>query len=116
MSGDDRSVDAQSFGYTVVRLVADDRGNYVEVNDEAVRLFGYSREELLRMSVWDLTPAASELNGLELWQQFIAAGEQRGEYVIRKKNGSLLKMHYRARANVEPGRHESLLSFIPLPG
>lgn len=99
---------------TVVRLVADDRGNYVEVNDEAVRVLGYSRDELLAMSVWDLTPGASELDGLQLWQQFIAAGEQSGEYVLRTKNGGLVKMFYRARANVEPGRHESLLSFIPL--
>lgn len=104
-----------SSGPSVIRLVADDRGNYVDANDAAVELLGYSREELLSMSVWDLTPAAGELDGLTLWQEFIRSGEQTGEYVVKRKSGGLLKLHYRARANVEPGRHESLLSLLPIP-
>ncbi len=98
---------------TVLRLVADDRGNYVEVNDEAVRVLGYSREELLQMSVWDLTPGARELDGLAMWQDFIRSGEQSGEYVMKTKGGALLKLYYRARANIAPGRHESILTLIP---
>lgn len=100
--------------YSIARLVADDQGRYVDANDDAVRLLGYSRDELLSMAVWDLTPAAAELDGLTLWQSFIAEGEQSGEYIVRRKNGTLLKLYYRARANVEPGRHESLLSLIEL--
>ena len=96
----------------VVRLVADDRGNYVEVNDAAVALLGYTREELLAMSVWDLTPPPQELDGLALWQDFIRIGEQAGEYELRTKRGEMLRFRYRARANVEPGRHESLLTLI----
>jgi PAS domain S-box-containing protein len=97
----------------VMRLVADDQGNYVEVNDAALETLGYSREELLSLSVWDLTPGGNELDGLRLWQQFIRQGEQSGEYVLRTRRGGLVKFHYRARANVEPGRHESLLTLSP---
>lgn len=95
--------------------MADDRGNYVDANEAASRVLGYSREELLSMSVWDLTPGTRELDGLTLWQEFIRSGQQSGEYVVKRKSGGLLKLHYRARANIEPGRHESLLSLLPIP-
>ena len=101
-------------GTSIIRLVADDRGRYVDVNEDAERVLGYTREELLSMAVWDLTPSAGELDGLQLWQDFIREGRQQGEYVVKRKSGGLVKLHYHARANVEPGRHVSYLSFIPL--
>ena len=101
-------------GNRILRLVADDRGRYVDANEDAERVLGYTREELLSMSVWDLTPAAGELDGLQLWQSFIHQGEQQGEYVLKCKSGALLKLHYLARANVEPGRHLALMAFIPI--
>lgn len=102
-------------GPTILRLVADDQGNYVDANEAALKFLGYTREELLSLSVWDLTPAMNEIDGLTLWQEFIRSGNQEGQYVLRRKNGGLVKLHYRARSNVEPGRHESLLSLLPLP-
>lgn len=93
-----------------LRLVADDRGNLVDADEATFRLLGYTREELLQMSIWDLTPGGNELDGLMLWQDFIKAGTQTGEYVLRTKGGRQLRFRYQARANVEPGRHESVLT------
>lgn len=93
-------------------LVADDQGRYVDVNDEAVRVLGFTREELLMLSVWDLTPLPQELDGLILWQAFINEGRQQGEYVLKTKDGALLQCRYDARANVQPGRHESRLTIV----
>jgi PAS domain S-box-containing protein len=98
-----------------MRLVADDRGRFVEVNEEAVRFLGYSREELLSLSVWDLTPPPADLTGLALWQDFIRTGKQEGQYEVVTKRGGHVMLHYRARANVAPGRHESVLSILPIP-
>lgn len=39
----------------VALLIANNSGRYVDANDLATRLTGYSRAELLRISVWDLT-------------------------------------------------------------
>ena len=44
-------------------LVADDRGRYIDCNAAACELVGYGREEILRMSVWDLTPQANNIDG-----------------------------------------------------
>jgi len=73
-------------------------------------VLGYSREELLSMSVWDLTPSVNELDGLLLWQGFLRDGRQSGRYALKTKRGLLAWFDYEARANVTPGRHESVLT------
>ena len=44
-----------------------------------------------------------------LWQDFIAHGVQRGEYELRRKDGTTLRVRYWAYASVAPGVHISLL-------
>ena len=90
-------------------LVADDQGRYVAANDAACRLLGYTREELLRLSVWDLTPDPHEVEGLILWKDFIELGVQAGVYWLARKDGSMVEVAYQARANVAPRRHVSRL-------
>jgi PAS domain S-box-containing protein len=93
-------------------LIADDRGRYVDCNELACELLGYSREELLKLSVWDLTPEGNEVDGLVLWQDFIHAGAQAGIYWLVRKDGSLVEVEYRAVANATPGGHLSRLTPI----
>ncbi len=95
-------------GFTA-ELVADDRGRYVDCNPAACELIGYQREELLGMSVWDLTPQANAVDGLVMWQEFIAQGLHAGIYWLVRKDGTSVEVEYRALANVEPGRHLSRL-------
>lgn len=97
-----------------ILLVADDQGRYVDANEAAVAALGYSREELLELSVWDLTPGASELDGLHLWQQFIRAGRQEGEYVLTTKRGIRVRFRYRAVSDPQAHRHSSWLRRAPL--
>src|SRR3954462_7828761 len=52
-------------------LIANDRARYVEVNAAATVLTGYTRSELLRMSVWDLTPRPEQTMGMTAWQAFL---------------------------------------------
>ena len=90
-------------------LVADDRGRYVDCNPAACELLGYERAEILGMSVWDLTPQANNVDGLVMWQEFIAQGIQAGIYWLVRKDGTSLEVEFRAVANVAPGRHLSRL-------
>ena len=93
----------------MAKLMADDRGRYIDVDPAACELLGYTREELLQMSVWDLTPRASMVDGLVLWQQFIRIGFQAGVYTLTRKDGTLVEVEYRAVAKVEPGKHATWL-------
>jgi PAS domain S-box-containing protein len=90
-------------------LVANDEGRYLAANDTACRLLGYSREELVQLSVWDLTPDPHEVEGLILWKEFIEVGAQAGVYWLKRKDGSPIEVAYQARANVAPSRHVSRL-------
>lgn len=98
----------------VAMLVADNRGRYVDVNAAAVLLTGYSREELLRLSVWDLTPMSLQGRGRALWTAFLAREQMSGHYALRRKSGRVVKARYFAITNVLPGLHVSALATAPL--
>ena len=52
-------------------LVADDAARFVLTNDAASRLTGYSREELRRLSMWQITPGVREREAESLWRAFL---------------------------------------------
>ena len=94
----------------VSALAADNTGRYVAVNSYATTLTGYSRAELLQMSVKDLTPAMRQDTAGALWQRFIQAGAQSGDYVLERRDGAPVNVHYAAYASVAPGVHVSVLT------
>ena len=94
----------------VALLVANNSGHDVDVNDRAAQLIGYSGSELLRMSVWDLTPAPNASAGRRLWRAFLEAGQMAGRYQLCRKDGVVIRADFRAWANVLPGLHVSALA------
>jgi PAS domain-containing protein len=50
-------------------LLANDEGQYVDVNDAALELFGYTRDEFLNLSYHDITPHSK----FGRWQENVAA-------------------------------------------
>ena len=88
-------------------FVADDEGRYFDVNPAACELTGYSRAALLAMSVWDLTPTRDEEAGRVTWQQFLGQGRAGGEYRLRRHDGTIVDVEFRAVANVLPNMHVS---------
>jgi PAS domain S-box-containing protein len=94
----------------VAILIADNRARYVDVNHAATTLTGYSRAELLRLSLWDLTPERNRTAGARLWKDFLRRGRMSGGYQLRRKNGTLVSVRYLAIANVLPGVHVSALA------
>jgi PAS domain S-box-containing protein len=76
-------------------FVADAAGHYVEVNPAACALVGYTREELLTMSVTDLAPpnAATVYDGL--YQDMKAEKLDDLEFNLRRKDGRLIEVSLR---------------------
>jgi PAS domain S-box-containing protein len=93
-------------------LLADDEGRYVDINRAAVALLGRSREELLKSSIWEVTPGVHQELGRSLWQDFITAGRQTAEYTLVRGDGSTVDVEYRAVANIRPGLHMSIMRDI----
>jgi PAS domain S-box-containing protein len=86
-------------------LLADDQGHYVDANPAACALTGYNRQELLKMEVWDITPAPDRDSAPELWRQFLSMGRLSGEYTIECKDGTEREIEFRSVANIVPGIH-----------
>ncbi len=72
-------------------VVADDDGRYLEVNARATGLLGYTREELLALTVFDVV-----VTGAEWVRAQFAAGAWRGELDLRRKDGSLVPVESHA--------------------
>ncbi len=69
-------------------FVSDENGRYIEVNKAGCRITGYSREELLRMSISDLLSKGSFDEGAEQLKNTIASGGSRGDLLFRHSNGT----------------------------
>lgn len=94
----------------IAALVADDAGYYVAANAAALALTGYTREDLLKRSVADLTAAPDADVADRLWNSFVRADHQRGGYALRRQDGSTVYVRYDAYAAVAPGVHVSFLT------
>jgi PAS domain S-box-containing protein len=91
-------------------LVANDVGAFVMANRLASTLTGYSSSELLKLSVWQITPDVHEHEAETLWRAFRQRSEQFGTYRVLRKDGTTIVSEYAARSNVVRGLHVSVLS------
>lgn len=98
-------------------FVHDDRGRIADCNAEACRSLGYSREELLALSVGDfatrLVTGDERRKGATLWRRLIAgepgaaASVHEGEH--RRKDGSTFPVEVRL-GSVDYGRRRMILA------
>jgi PAS domain S-box-containing protein len=93
----------------VAVLIANNSGRYIEANDAASALTGYSHAELMRIGLPAVTPIGRESVRKRLWSQFLERGRMAGRYRIRRKDGIVIVAEYVAFANVLPGLHVSAL-------
>ena len=86
-------------------LLIDDSARFVEGNPAICQLLGYSREELLALTAWDVTPAPNRERVRDLVGALISTGTLSGEYTLLCKGGATREVEYRCVANIVPGLH-----------
>jgi PAS domain S-box-containing protein len=86
-------------------LLIDGEGKIVEANDRAVEAYGYTREELTRMSVRDLRSANGQGALAEVWRTVVKQGWAVSEAEHRRKDGSAMPVEASARVVDLDGRH-----------
>jgi PAS domain S-box-containing protein len=74
-------------------FVADERMHYIAVNRHACEVLGYTRDELLELTVTDV---AREATSPAEYDQMLARGFRDGEAVLTRKDGSTVPFAYRA--------------------
>jgi two-component system, cell cycle sensor histidine kinase and response regulator CckA len=90
-------------------LLVDDQRRLIDANPAACRLAGYSCDELLRRSLWDLTPPAYVKRGEMRWQQLLEEGSLSNEGVLQRRDGTTRRIEYHAVANIIAGLHLIIL-------
>ncbi len=71
-------------------FVANEKGDYLEVNRSACDMLGYSREELLSKSIFDIIPPENMRQEKSIFQELKSKGRQKGRTVLRRKDSSLI--------------------------
>jgi PAS domain-containing protein len=94
-------------------VVADDDRRYVAANPAACLLLRLPEAEVLTRRIDDLTPGGDQAEMDTLWRAFLTEGTQRGTFELLMPDGPRLRVEYSATANIEPGRHLSILLFPP---
>ena len=90
--------------------IADDWGNYIEVNPAACELFALSRDEFISKNIADFMPPNFDF---ELaWQTCQEKGKLTEEIQIVLPDGRVRDIEFRAKTNVLPGQHLSIIRDI----
>ena len=69
-------------------FVVDSKGRYIEVNDAACRMTGYSMEELTSLSISDLIAPEQLVKGLKDFEKLLNTGCLSTELLLRCKDGT----------------------------
>ena len=91
-------------------LIADDDGRFLQVNQAACDLLGYSRDELLEMKVFDLVDADPP-DAATRYRACLEAGSGEGEFSFVRSDGESCTSLYSA-CRFAPGRYLSILRDI----
>ncbi|MBD2311862.1 PAS domain S-box protein [Desertifilum sp. FACHB-1129] len=90
--------------------IADDQGQYIEVNWAACELFGLPREELIGRCIAEFTEPGVDFT--PTWQQFQQQGQMRGEFRLVRADGAIREVEYAATAHFIPHCHLSIIRDI----
>ncbi len=69
-------------------FVANERGEYIDVNLSACKITGYSKEELLSMKIIELVPKESIVDAIRHFTQLSKEGYAKGDFPLLKKDKS----------------------------
>ena len=98
--------------YPYAVLLTDNTGRYIGANPAASELTGFSRRELLTLSMFDITPSPDEKEVALLWRAFLLTGRQDGNIILRRSDGTQILSRYMATTNIIPGVHVAVLAKI----
>ena len=75
------------------RVEVDENRRYIAVNDAACELLGYSRAELLSMTIDDISfPSGAHVP--PMYWQFLRDGEMRGRFALQRKSGEVIWINF----------------------
>jgi PAS domain S-box-containing protein len=93
-------------------LFVNSERRFVDANPAASALLGYTREELLHLTLEDVCLAGDRMKMTDAFRTGLASGAATEEGVIRRKDGSTRTIECRVVANVLPNLHVVMMHDI----
>lgn len=78
-------------------FISDLNGNYEDINSKGVKLTGYSKEELLKINLFDLMPPEDIVNNPPKLNKIMQGNVVLNERVLRTKSGELIEIEVSAK-------------------
>src|SRR5437868_675442 len=75
-------------------VFVDSSRRYIDCSPAACQLLGYDRHDLLQKSIDDVSYHGDQV--AKLFQDYVQAGKQEGEYVLQRSDRTPVPIHYRA--------------------
>jgi PAS domain S-box-containing protein len=75
----------------IAALLADDRGHYVAVNDQACLLTGYTRSALVGFQAGQL---AADERSRHIYENFVSGKKMQGRKLVRREDGQVIRCRY----------------------
>ena len=101
----------------VPTLVIGDEANIIYVNKATCKLLGYSNEELVEMSVWDINPLIPRETWREQWAWFETQENVVFDGQYRKKDGGIVPVEFHVSNLKYPdGRRYNVVFVKPQEG
>jgi len=95
------------------RVEVDSGRRYIAVNEAACELLGYSREELLGMSIDDISfPSRAHVQ--PMFAKFVREGEMSGIFALRRKTGEGIMVRFESQMSA--GRSIAIWTHYSLLG
>jgi two-component system cell cycle sensor histidine kinase/response regulator CckA len=91
-------------------LLTDHRGQYVDANPAACKLFGLTRENLIGRTLVEFAAPGYDAETAD--REFVDRGRMEGTFPLVRPDGTRRVLDYRVVANVAPGLHLSALRDI----
>lgn len=88
-------------------IIANDVGEFVDVNQTATALLGLPEDELLGRTIDEFAPEDFDFE--TAWQIFQESNTERGTFPLVRADGTERTVEYAATANIVPGQHLSVL-------
>ena len=73
-------------------------GKYIYVNEAACKMLGYTKKEILRMSLGDITPKKHKKESYESFKELKKTGKLDYEGPLKKKNGKVIQVRINGAA------------------
>jgi PAS domain S-box-containing protein len=78
-------------------FISDFQGKYIDVNSNGLRLSGYSKEELMHLTIYDLMAPGDEINNPVRLNELMLGNVVINERKMKRKDGALLNVEISAK-------------------